>query len=150
MRNVLFAFAAVLALGTLSMGVVGCGDDSTVSVQDLGKDGPTTLDLSMNTATSTCGDLIDCGNACTTQACLTACVKKGTASAQAAYKALGDCIDTACPSAMAADGGTPMPCDFNAAGMLIDKTACDKCVSDTQATGGACKSKLDACAADGA
>ncbi len=149
MRNVLFAFATVLALGA---GAIGCGDDTVSTVQDMGKDGPVTLDLTMVTSnTDTCGDLIDCGNACTTQACITACIKKGTSSAQSTYGALGDCIDKTCPSGTVADGGAAKPCDFNAAGtMLLDKTACDKCVSDSQMTGGACKAALDACAADGA
>ena len=98
----------------------------------------------------TCGDLIDCGNACTTQACLTACVKKGTTSAQSTYKALGDCIDKACPSATAVDGGNNPACALDSTGKLVDKTKCDKCVSDSQMTGGACKAALDACAADGA
>jgi hypothetical protein len=141
--------ALLLSVLLVSLGVVGCGDDTTMAVPPDMK----TLDISgpdFPGPSTTCGDLVDCGNACTTQACLTACVKKGSASAQAAYKALGDCIDVACPSQMAADGGTPQPCDFNAAGMLVDKTACDKCVSDSQQTGGSCKSKLDACAADGA
>jgi hypothetical protein len=100
--------------------------------------------------TATCGELVDCGNACTTQSCLTTCTKSGTVAAQAAYRALGNCIDVACPSQPIVDGGANMACAFNSAGMLVDKAACDACVSKSQMTGGACKTELDACTADGA
>ncbi len=145
MRNSLFALATVLALS-----VIGCGDDTTVTMTDMGKDGPATLDLTMTTtATDTCSDLITCGNACTTQACLTACIKKGTASAQSAYKALGDCIDKACPPIQAADGGPSSPCAFDSTGKFIDQAACSKCTSDSQMAGGACAAALMTCATDG-
>lgn len=146
MRNVLTVSALALCLG-----LIGCGDDTDTQIDMQGDIAKVQLDLTVPPKTDTCGDLIGCGNACTTQACITACIKEGTASAQSTYNALGDCIDKACPSGTVADGGAAKPCDFNAAGtMLLDKVACDKCVSDAQKTGGSCKAALDACTADGA
>ena len=148
MRNSFFAFATVLALS-----VVGCGDDSTTVTTgtDMARDiASPVLDLtSLNT--STCGDLLGCTNACTTAACSTACVKKGTTSAQADYKALISCIDTACPQNPAVDGGTNAACSYDAtSGNFIDKAACDACVSGAQQTGGACVTILATCNSDGA
>jgi hypothetical protein len=91
-----------------------------------------------------CLTLLQCENACTTQACVTMCEGNATTAAKALYKTLGDCIDLACPQTAGAV-------------CAMASAACDACVMASQdppmdagdsGSQGMCYSQDQACAND--
>ncbi len=84
-----------------------------------------------------CWQVTVCGNACTTAECVTNCQNDGSAAGQAAYTALGGCINAACP---ATNGGV---CDTTAAS--YNASNCSACFQNAQSQGGACYSQENAC-----
>ncbi len=160
MKSLACAVAGLLVVGgcssTTTSGTTddgGAAGDSSAHDGSGGHDGGGQLDAGTGD-TSTTGDsggattgclgLLQCDNACTTQACSDACKANATTQGKSLYKALGDCIDLACPSTPGA------VCETSGA-------ACDKCVNDSQdpptdagdaGTAGMCYSQDQACVAD--
>lgn len=86
---------------------------------------------------STCGQIIQCANACTMAACERACVNNGTAAAQSAFNALTDCLFGA--------NGTSGACGSMCGSQ---SSACTNCLNAAQMTGGACYTQVQTCAAN--
>jgi hypothetical protein len=101
-----------------------------------------------------CADVIECGNACldptweSASPCLAACERAGTPTATKLYQALTSCIDAICPS-VPATASPASPCAIDVARRYLDKSACDKCIADSQTSLGACVRALNACSLDG-
>lgn len=84
--------------------------------------------------TLACSDINNCLGSCasTDETCQDDCVFDGTWAAQSQFQAVEGCFTTACPS--------------TGSGVCVtDTTACETCITDAQATGGACASAVATC-----
>ena len=70
-----------------------------------------------------CADVLQCANTCSTQTCLTKCLKMSTPQAQALFMKFSSCLTDACVNTA---NGMNGPCAGN------DQTACNDCLTEAE------------------
>lgn len=121
--------------------VVGCGDDTTSSTQDLATVADMSVPLDM-TALG-CNDILSCQAGCGQNlVCQSACRDSGTTAAKGLYDAFAGCVALSCSSADGGSGACMSATDTRA--------ACQTCLTNTAtqapSTAAACHAEYVACA----
>lgn len=133
MKQLLFLVAAVA--------MVGCGDDTTSSTQDLATVSDLSVPLDMSSLS--CANIVSCQAGCGQNlVCQIACRDSGTMAAKATYDSFAACLVLTCAPV---DGGTK-----SCTSATDNSAACRACLANASVqamtAGGACSSEYGACA----